>query len=128
MTQNNEREDFESLFPKPKVFSTFNEQQKLMGQWLDCKRGWETAIAYVKKQNEQQPKQIPDGWKPIETAKKEYGYILAFEAGHGIKITWWDSKHDNVGGWRCHGHGWRPTHWQPLPLTPSETNTEVWND
>lgn len=65
MTQNNEREAFERLFPKPKVFSTFNEQQKLMGQWLDCKRGWETAIAYVNKQNEQQPKQIPDGWKLI---------------------------------------------------------------
>ncbi|PPC95677.1 MAG: hypothetical protein CTY32_08335 [Methylotenera sp.] len=126
MTQNNEREKLDVRY--------FNEKLRLVLEGLPNYTRSELArelqrlsnTASPISQNEQQPKQIPDGWKPIETAKKEYGYILAFEAGHGIKITWWDSKHDNVGGWRCHGHGWRPTHWMPLP--PAPTNTEVGND
>lgn len=60
-------------------------------------------------------------WQPIETAPKDGSDFLAYEKGYGINTTWWDSKHDGgSGGFRNPHHGWRPTHWMPLPESPGE--------
>lgn len=50
MTKPTENELFEKFFPKPTVFNSYHEQQKLMGQWHDCKRGWMTKATLADKQ------------------------------------------------------------------------------
>jgi hypothetical protein len=58
-------------------------------------------------------------WKPIETAPKDWTYILGFQDGYGTQITFWDKDHDGGrGGFRTFRHGWSPTHWMELPEPP----------
>ncbi len=58
-------------------------------------------------------------WRDIGTAPKDGTHFLAFEKGYGIHDCRWDKSHDGgSGGFRTPHHGWRPTHWMPLPKEP----------
>lgn len=92
------------------------------------------------------PKQIPDGWKPIETVPKDGTQVIIKCSGGRVATAFYDDKQFIGEGWHVvvpflggFGSGTdtfiyfqedMPTHWMPLP-TPttsltSETNTEVW--
>lgn len=60
-------------------------------------------------------------WRDIKSAPKDGKSFLAFERGYSIHECHWDESHDNgAGGFRTPHHGWRPTHWMPLPEPPTE--------
>lgn len=84
------------------------------------------------------PKQIPDGWKPIETVPKDGTQVIIKCSGGRVATAFYDGKPFVGEGWHVvvpclggFGSGTdtfiyfpedMPTHWMPLP-TP--TNTEV---
>lgn len=84
------------------------------------------------------PKQIPDGWKPIETVHKDGTQVIIKCSGGRVATAFYDDKPFVGEGWHVvvpflggFGSGTdtfiyfpedMPTHWMPLP-TP--TNTEV---
>ena len=106
-------------------------------------------------QNEQQPKQIPDGWVSLEDAKPEYienkdysqnvigitksGYMGIFSLiyiDNGESDSGWawakaNSVFSDIRKTECEfDDDYEVTHWMPLPPPPttsltSETNTEV---
>lgn len=61
-------------------------------------------------------------WQLIETAPKDGTWVLcAHESGH-VNICQYSS---DLSYWRVNVNGyckqWNPTHWQPLPEPPKET-------
>jgi len=57
--------------------------------------------------------------KSIASAPKDGSRFIAFEKGYGWQTCYWDKNHDGGnGGFRNPRHGWRPTHWVPLPKEP----------
>lgn len=85
------------------------------------------------------PKQIPDGWKPIETVPKDGTQVIIKCSGGRVATAFYDDKPFVGEGWHVVvpflggvGSGTdtfiyfqedMPTHWMPLPSAP--TNTEV---
>lgn len=85
-------------------------------------------------------KQIPDGWKPIETVPKDGTQVIIKCSGGRVATAFYDDKPFVGEGWHVvvpflggFGSGTdtfiyfqedMPTHWMPLP--PAPTNTEVW--
>jgi hypothetical protein len=74
----------------------------------------------------------PTGWQPIETARKivdetvllrieHMNYAIADDANkhrwEEVVTAYWTDF--NSGGWVWHGLAGAPTHWQPLPASPS---------
>jgi hypothetical protein len=59
-------------------------------------------------------------WQSIDTAPKDSTLFIGYEDGCGVKITYWDDYYGvRDGGFRIFAsHGWRPTHWMPLPPPP----------
>jgi hypothetical protein len=68
-----------------------------------------------------QEPQEPKGWQPIATAPKNGDHILAIGIGDRVPSIchWWDGTMLNPPGWRVGAALVYPTHWMPLPLSPS---------
>ena len=75
-------------------------------------------------------------WQPIETAPRDGGEILLFEmtaTGPMYRVGYWETHGTHiedkriVEGWSPADDGYlgciEPTHWQPLPTTPSTEGT-----
>lgn len=59
-------------------------------------------------------------WQPIETAPKDGTYILAYEPEIGVHKASYRYLGQYDYGFRIFGsHGFNPTHWQPLPQSPT---------
>lgn len=67
----------------------------------------------------------PSGWKPIETAPKDRGFI-AYRPDAGVFCAEWRlcEQHGNMTLWSEGGYSDltddMPTHWMPLPQPPQE--------
>lgn len=69
------------------------------------------------------------GWRPIETAPKDWTHVLVVDDGTVGEARWtddgwyWGSDHSS-NPWSCLLN---PTHWMPLPAAPSGTkeNSDV---
>ena len=60
-------------------------------------------------------------WQDISTAPKDGTVFLGYEAGYGIQTTRYrpaSRKYKIDAGWINQTHGWRPSHWMPLPQIP----------
>lgn len=63
------------------------------------------------------------GWRPIETAPKDWTHVLVVDDGTVGEARWtddgwyWGSDHSS-NPWSCLLN---PTHWMPLPAAPSGT-------
>lgn len=75
----------------------------------------------------QAAREIPDGWKPIETAPWDYEVILLYQPasngnaeaiGQGHRTSLDEHAHNK---WIFQATSWRaePTHWMPLPAAPT---------
>lgn len=156
MTQNNEREAVNSIEFNDIALKQQSEAWQAVCCALDeVKPNWmssnlpamECAVNAIKEltqspisQNEQQTKQIPDGWKPIETVPKDGTQVIIKCSGGRVATAFYDDKQFVGEGWHVvvpflggFGSGTdtfiyfqedMPTHWMPLP--PAPTNTEVW--
>lgn len=66
-----------------------------------------------------------EGWQPIETAPKD-GREILIAIGGVVRTAWWgdaeycrSAKTYNRGWTNGPSHGFRPSHWQPLPSAPA---------
>ena len=145
MTQTNkEREEYENFEAWLCTLNSFSPSELRFGFIA-----WQAAKQSQISQNEQQPKQIHDGWKPIETVPKDGTQVIIKCSGGRVATAFYDDKPFVGEGWHVvvpflggFGSGTdtfiyfsedMPTHWMPLPEAPttsltSETNTEVGND
>lgn len=89
------------------------------GWSLHRKRQADTIAAFIAAQ----------GWRPIETAPKDWTHVLVVDDGTVGEARWtddgwyWGSDHSS-NPWSCLLN---PTHWMPLPAAPSGTkeNSDV---
>lgn len=71
-------------------------------------------------------------WQPIETAPRDGTRILIWFVHSNAKFSddpvghGWEAAHEahwidhNGGGWTWHGLAGSPTHWMPLPESPTQ--------
>lgn len=141
MTQNNEREEFEAFvksdYDHNANLKTENygivvyKDDEVESMWM----AWQARAQSPISQNEQQPKQIPDGWISVEDRlPTDDRTVICADYGK-FKINDYIPAPDEIFGCNFYKGNWlgdafgdypyilKVTHWMPLPTAP--TNTEV---
>lgn len=101
------------------------EQRKLFAEAKNCVRAAD-EIERLRALTE---------WQPIETAPKDGTDILVYQTDvsePSMTVCAFDEDWSNDGWWTCCDgknadiplRGPEPTHWQPLPSPPKDTNNE----
>ena len=70
-----------------------------------------------------------DGWQPIDTAPKDGTHILLYRSNEHCSISeaFWRQDVFKI-AYEWGGHGWsypkedQPTHWMPMPSSPTATS------
>jgi hypothetical protein len=80
---------------------------------------------------ELQRRRAVEGWQPIESAPRDDAVLMRCQNGDRVNYdvaqnesrgdghVWVDARYHEM-----ESHGWRATHWQPLPPTPSAPKQE----
>ena len=118
------------LYPQFEEPTYFGQDWSLAGHGKDFERFAALARADEREATTTKANQ----WQPIETAPRDGSNILLANKAGVAEGGWltdidhgadWEGQIGAAGFWRADGTDWPDTHWQPLPLPPTQGGNEL---